>query len=832
MAILWNDIKYSLRMLARGPGFAVTVMVTLALGIGINSALFSVIHRVLLLPPPYPDPARIVQVQSTVTPPGKPTEVLAVWSYPQFELLREHARTFTQMAACAGDALTLTRAGDPEQVDGEYVSADYFSLLGVKAQWGRVFEAQEDRSPGACPVVVLGEGLWRRRFGGRVDLIGKTVCLNKAELTVVGVMPAWFRGQRGSAEVWAPITMAPILQGNPERLTRPGTLWHQVLARIRPGMSLAAAQAAVKPLEKQIESVYPISDPASAWRLRLVPLQEASTDPAIRRSLLVLLAAVGFVLLITCVNVGGLLLARGIGRQAEVATRMALGATRGCIIRQLLIESLILSAGAGALALLFARGSINVMAAFRPAEGHAFFVQYARLPDFGQIRLGAPVWLFNAALAMLCGVLFGLVPALRATHRSLAPSARGATDSAPVGVGSRLHLGHVRNLLVVGQTALAIVLLVGAVLMLRSLVCLTTTPIGFEPADLLTLQVHIPQGQSVEAWGAAVQQMEQRMASAPGVSSVCVADAAPLSSSFDRSIVSLRQLGSENGPEEVPVGVHRASPGYLQTLHIPLVAGRWFTEQDVRGAKRVVVINRTMARRYWPGTDPVGQTLDLGMAIEPGYAPVEIIGVVGDVKYDDMAAAFGHDLYVPYLQSGYPCYHLTLRTAGDPLSLVTAARRVVAAVDGDLPVSDVMTMAQRISHSTSRTTFIALLLASFAVLALVLAVMGLYGLIAYSVAQRTREIGIRMALGARPSQVLGLTLCQGLRLVALGGAIGVAAALALTRLMASLLYGVGATDPLTFVAVVLVLAGAGLVACAIPARRAARIDPMEALRCE
>ena len=289
---------------------------------------------------------------------------------------------------------------------------------------------------------------------------------------------------------------------------------------------------------------------------------------------------------------------------------------------------------------------------------------------------------------------------------------------------------------------------------------------------------------------------------------------------------------SENGPAEVPIGVHRASPGYLRTLQVPCCAGRWFTEQDVNGAKRVVVINETMARRYWPGADPVGQSLDLGMAIEPGYAPVEIVGVVGDVKYDDMAAKFGNDIYVPYLQSGYPVYYLTVRTAGDPLSVVAPVRQAVTSVERELPISDVMTMAQRMANSTSRTRFIAVLLASFAGLALVLAVTGLYGLIAYSVAQRTREIGIRMALGARSSQVLRLTLCQGLRLVVIGTAVGVAAALALTRLMQSLLYEVSAADPLTFAAVALLLALAALLACYIPARRAARIDPMVALRCE
>ncbi len=831
MGTLWQDLRYAFRVLGRSPGFTSAVVLTLALGIGVNSALFGVIHNVLLKPLPYPDAERLVQVQSSITAPGKPTEILTVWSYPRFELLRRHSRVFTQIAACADDTLTLTQGGDPERVRAELVSAAYFSLLGLQPQLGRVFEEQEDRTPGAHPVAVISDGLWRRHFGAQADVLGRTVCLNKTYLTIVGVLPAWFKGQLGSAEVWAPITMAPILQGSPERLTRPLTMWHWVLARLNPGISVAAAQAAVAPLEKQFETIYPMPDQTSTWGIQLASLQKANTDPAIRRSLLVLLSAVGFVLLITCINIGGLLLARGVSRQGEVATRMALGATRGQIVRQLLVESLVLSAGAGVLALLFAHESIDLMGIFRPADSQGFHhVRYARLPDFGEIGLGTPVLLFNFVLALACGAIFGLVPALQATRRSLAPSARGTTESAPL--GARPGLRRMRSLLVVGQTALAIVLLVGAGLTLRSFFCLMTTRIGFEPAGLLTLQVTAPQGLSGAAWASAVQQVEQRIASIAGVQSVCIADATPLSGSYDHSLLQLQQPGSENGKTEVSIGVHRVSPGYIRALRVPLLAGRWFTEQDAAGAKRVTVINETMARRYWPAADPVGQSLDLSWALGPGYAPVEIVGVVSDVKYDDMAAPFGNDVYVPYLQDGYPCYYLTVRTAGDPLSLVAAVRQAVTAVQRELPVSDVMTMAQRIANSTSRTRFIAVLLVLFAVLALVLAVTGLYGLIAYSVAQRTREIGIRMALGARSVEVLCLTLRQGMGLVAIGVTIGMAAALALTRLMRSLLYEVSAADPLTFAAVALLLALAAFLACYIPARRAARIDPMVALRHE
>ncbi len=832
MGTLWQDIKYGFRRLAKSPGFTAVVVLMLALGIGVNSALFCVIHVALIRPLPYPEPDRLVQVQSTVTSPGKPVAHIPVWSYPRFELLRDHNQVFGRIAACASDTMTLTQSGEPERVGAELVSADYFPLLGLEPQRGRVFEEQEDRTTGAHPVAVISDSIWRRHFGARADAIGKTMCLNKTHLTIIGVLPAWFRGQFGSADVWVPITMAPIVQDNPERLMRPTTMWHQVLARLSSGVSLEAAQAALAPLDKEIEKACPMPNQTDAWNTSLVPLQKAHTDPVIRRSLLVLSTGVGFVLLIVCVNIAGLLLARGIAREGEITTRMALGATRTQVVRQLLIENLVLSISGGLLALLFARWGLDLMIAFEPARSYQSFSQYARLPDFADIRLDLPALFFNFLLALTCGVAFSLVPALRTAHRALAPSVRGASGPSPLGAWSGWRLCRARGLLVVGQTALAIVLLVGAGLMVRSLVRLTTTEIGFEPNSLLTLRVDKPQGLSADAWGALVQEIEQRIAALPDVKSVCFANAAPLSGSYDRSFMRLPQPGSEGGQADVFIGVHKASPGYLRTLQVPLVAGRWFTEEDGNGAKRVAVINEALARRYWPGTNPLGQPLDLSMAIAPEYTPVEIVGVVGDVKYDDLAAQIGNDVYVPCLQSGYPGYFLIVRTARDPLSTVTAVRRVVATADRDLPVHQVMTMEQCIADSTSHTKFIAVLLVLFALLALVLAVTGLYALVAHSVAQRTREIGIRMALGARSVEVLCLMLRQGMQLVAAGSLIGLAAALVLTRFIQSLLYEVSAADPLTFAVVIFLLALAALAACYLPARRAARIDPMTALRCE
>lgn len=832
MTILVNDVKYGVRMFGRKPGFACAVMLTLGLGIGINSALFSVIYTVLLKPLPYAEPDRLIQVESTIASPGKPTTVIAEWSYPRFELFREHNRVFESIAACAHHTLTITQNGEPDRVEAELVSADYFPILGLKPQLGRVFEAQEDRMPGSNPVAVISHGLWQHRFGGQTDMIGKTVCLNKVHLTVIGIMPAWFRGQLGSTDVWVPIVMTPVLQNDPERLTRPMTMWHRVIGRLNPGISLSAAQAAIAPLEKEIKQIYPMRDQASTWGIQLTSLQKANTDPGLRRSLLVLFGAVGFVLVIACVNVASLLLARGMSRDSEIMTRMALGATRTRIVRQLLVENLVLSIGAGVFALFLAHWGIALMAVLRPADNLESFARSVQLPDFGEIRLGIPVLLFNFILALACVAAFGLVPALRTTRRSLASSLRGSTEFAPVGAWSSLRLCRARSLLVVWQTALALVLLTGAGLMMRSFARLINTEIGFEPGHLLTMRINKPQGLDGNAWGHLVQQIEQRITSISAVKSACVANAAPLSGTYDRSIMPLQVPGPQGGRTDVFIGIHKTSPGYLNTLQVPLLAGRWFTEQDIDGAKRVAVINAATAQKYFSGTDPVGRQVDLSMAISPDYKPVEIVGVVGDVKYDGMSAEIGSNVYVPCLQSGYPGYFLIVRTVGDPMSMASAVRSVVTSLDRDLPVTNMMTMKQRIADSVSRTRFIAVLLGLFAGLALLLAVIGLYGLMACSVVRRTREFGIRIALGACPADVLRLTLCEGIRLLAVGGIVGLTASFALTRLLQGLLYEVSSVDPLTFAIVLLLLALVGILACYIPARRAAKANPMEALRYE
>jgi predicted permease len=828
-----KDLRFAFRQLLKNPGFTVVAVLTLALGIGANSALFSVVFAVLIKPLPYPEASRLVQVQTSIAEPGKPTQTFAYCSYPRFEILRDHNQVFSQVAACADQEVTLTGGGEAERVQAEQVSSTYFPLLGLQPSLGRVFGAEEDRSSAPTPVVVIGDGLWRRRFGGDPGVIGKSLRVNTTSLTIIAVLPPGFRGQSGSAELWVPITLVPVLNGDPSRLQRPWTMWHQVLGRLKPGVTLAAAQAGLAPTEKQIEEAYraPAEAGAATWSIQLAPLQAALTDPTIRRSLSVLLAAVGVLLLIACVNVTNLLLARGASRQGEMAIRLALGATRWHLVRQLFLENLLLAAVAGCVALLLAHWGTHLLAAFQPADSFSFFAAHARLPDFAAIHINAPVLALNFGVALACGVFFGLIPAWRAIRRPLNPALHRTTNGG-MGPSHGLRWLSGRSLLVAGQTGLALVLLVGAGLMLRSFARLTATPIGFDPENLLTFRLDQPPGLPADGSARFFEQVLGRVATLPGVQSACVANATPLSGTFDRSVVVLPRSGADGGRAEVPIGVHHASADYLRTLRVPLLRGRWLTEQDLSGSKLVAVINQTMARRHWPDGDPVGQELDLSPAMGPDYPAVEIIGVVGDVKYDDLAAEIGADVYLSYLQCSYPGYHVTLRTEKNPSSVVTAVRQAVAALNTDVPLYDVMTMRQRMANSSSRLEFNALLLAMFALLALGLSATGLYGLVAYSVAQRTREIGLRMALGAPAQGVVGLIVWQAMRMVLLGGLIGLGFALALTRFLRSLLYEVEATDPLTFAGVALVLALAAVLASYLPARRAAKVDPNVALRYE
>jgi putative ABC transport system permease protein len=823
-----NAFRFAFRHLLKNPAFTGAAMVTLALGIGANSALFSVLYAVLFEPLPYPEPDRLVQVQSVMAIPGKVPQAIAYWSYPRFELLREHHRLFTHVAAYQDNALRVSAAGPAERLPGEAVSESYFPMLGVRPVLGRWFLPEEDRNGAAEPVVIIGEEMWNRHFGRNVEVIGRTLRVNENELTIVGVQPGGFRGLTGEAELWVPMALVPVLEENPERLNRPFTMWHRVAGRLKSSVSPAAADSSLTALNEQLTAALPMPG-TETFQLRLLPLREASTDPAIRRSLLVLAGAVGFVLLIACVNVANLLLARAASREKETAIRVALGATRLQLLRQLLAENLLLAIMAGGLALLVARWTVDLMAAFQPANQFALFAQYARLPDLASIQLNAPVVGFTFLLALGCGVLFGSVPAWRSARGSLRDALQGAvTQPARHAPTLRFRGGH--GLLIVAETAMTMMLLVGAGLMIHSFARLTTTRIGFAPENLLTFRLDEPRDGSVAKGGFFFDQVTARIGAIPGVESVCLAEAAPLSGTYDRSFMLVQPAGGGEAPAEVLIGIHPASEGYLRTLQVPLIGGRWFNEQDRAGTRLVAVVNQTAAQRYWPTTSPIGQSLDLSPALSDTFSTVEVVGVIGDVKYDHMSAELSPNVYLSHRQRPCSSVYLTLRTRVDPLLLVDEVRAAVAAESASVPLYDLMTMEQRIRNSISRARFNALLLVAFAGLAVVLAAVGLYGVLAYSVLQRTREIGLRMALGARARDVLQLMVSQGMRLVVVGIGLGLAGSLVLTRLLRNLLYEVRPADPVTFAGVTILFMGLAFLACYLPARRAAKVDPLVALR--
>ena len=660
-------------------------------------------------------------------------------------------------------------------------------------------------------------------------MIGRTVRVDEQLLTIVDLLPAGFRGRSGAAEMSVPITMAPILAGDPSRLERrsrcrtrcwrgcgPRRRW-----RLRGRISITWNSSS-RPLCRVVRE--------RAYGIHLAPYRGGRPDPFIRRSLWVLAGAVGFVLLIACVNVANLLLARAASREREPPSVWPWARGEGD------------SFGNGWWKASCWRRYPGPWRGFSlggdELDGH--------LPTGGQLgfayRLRAVAGLRGDSNERnRSGVQFRRCAGVRCDFRTttcMADPRRGAQsgvashDGSPAGTCQGLRLHGMRSLLVVAETALALMLLVGASLMVHSFVRLRTTKVGFEPKHLLTFRVDQPRGASDQARQLFFPQVLERVGAISGVESVCLANATPLSGTFDRSFMVVQPAGDGGDPVEAFIGVHLASQEYLHTLGVPLVRGRWLTDRDRPGSRLVAVINETAARKYWPGGDPVGQVVDLSPALSSGFSAVEVVGVIGDVKYDQMSAEMGAQVYLSYLQSGYPGYYVNLRTAGDPLQVVEAVRRAVAAVGSEVPVYDLMTMERRMANSTSRTGFNTLLLLAFALLAALLAAIGLYGVVAFSVAQRTREIGIRVALGARTADVLRLIVGQGMRLVLVGGLIGLAGALAISRILRSLLFGIGPTDPFTFVLSSALLAGVALLACWLPARRAARVDPVVALRCE
>jgi putative ABC transport system permease protein len=812
---LFQDIRYGLRQLRRNPGFTVVAVLTLALGIGANTAIFSVVDAALLRPLPYRDPDRLVMVWNQLHRLGL-NQFPA--SYADYSDYKTGNRVFDDIAAFEPAHFDLA-GNQPERVLGMRTSANLFPLLGVKAELGRTFLSEENQ-PGRNGVVVLSDALWRRRFGADPAVLGKSITLDGGLYMVIGILPRTFRFSIGGPvypDVWLPIALHP----DPQRQTS----GLQLIARLRKGVSVAEATVNMKAIALRLAQQFhlyrgPHGEDAG-YDVTVVPLRD-QVFGALRGGLLIMLGAVGFVLLIACANVSNLLLARGTARRKEIAVRASLGASRGRISRQLLTESLLLGVGGAGAGMGLARWGIQALTALSPNDA-------SRLLD---VHINGAVLTFVGALVLLTTVIFGVVPAAQSSgaglNLPLAETRRSATASV-----SRHRFS---SALVVGEVALSLVLLAGAGLLLASLLALVRINPGFNPENVVTARVSLPQSEYRQAHQVAdfYNQLVVRLQQAPEVASAGLTSMLPLADGIYRNPFSIegRQWQSQ-GADGVPqvANFEAVTPGYFQTLQIPLLRGRLFSALDGPEQAPVAIVSRTLVRGFWPDRDPLGRHIMMG-APRPGVPWLTIVGVVGDVHASGLDSPPIPQIYVPQNQHPSHTMAMVLRTPAGARKTVPFILNTVHQLDPARPVYDISTMDAALSSSVASRRYDALLLGLFAALALLLAAIGLFGTVSYSVTQRTNEIGIRMALGAERNDVLKMVIGQGLRLALIGVTIGIAGALALTRFLSSLLYGVKPTDPLTFVAVSLILIAVALIACYIPARRAAKVDPMVALRYE
>ncbi|HEX8775378.1 MAG TPA: ABC transporter permease [Pyrinomonadaceae bacterium] len=811
MGTIWQDLRYGLRTLRQRPGFTFVAVLALALGIGVNTAIFSVVNTLLISPLPFRDSERLVMVWEFNRTRDRHQNVINPANFLDW---REQSTSFEEMAAFRDVRVNLTGKGDPVEIPSQQTTPNLFSLLGVETIMGRSFKP-EDGEPNAAPVAVISYGLWQRQFGSDPSIVGKTVTLNGTGVNIVGVLPAGFQWfiKKGSltdkpAELWMPLAFTEELR------VRRGRHMTAV-ARLKPGVSHAQAQAELYTIAARLEQQYP--DVNTGWGAELVPLREQFVGD-VRPALYVLLGAVGFVLLIACANVANLLLARAATRHREIAIRTALGAGRWRVIRQLLTESVLLSVLGGGLGLMIAWWGTGAIVALSPSD----------LVNLESVSINLPVLLFTLLVSILTGLIFGLAPALEATKLNLTESLKEGDKGGSGGTRSR----RLRNAFVVAEVALALVLLASAGLMLKSFSRLQTVNPGFETERLLTMRLVLPNNKYPEDYQrtAFFRQAIERIGRLPGVQSASAVSFLPFAGIGSATRFTIEGRPAPQAGDAPTTDVRVTDANYFRTMNIPLLQGRSFTEQEATEKRGVVIINETLARQYFAGEDPIGKRITVNMGSEP--KPTVIIGVVGDIRHVDLNSEIRPMVYWTHPELAYSSMTIVLRTAGEPMSLAAATQREIQAIDPDQPVSDIRTMEQLLSASVARTRFNALLLALFAGLALILASVGIYGVMAYSVVQRTREIGIRIALGAEARDVVRMIVGQGMILTLVGIGLGLVAAFALTRLMSSLLFGVSATDPLTFAVVSLLLSAVAFLACYIPARRATKVDPMVALRYE
>jgi putative ABC transport system permease protein len=809
---LAQDIRYGVRMLAKHKAFTSIAVITLALGIGANTAIFSVVNELLLRPLPYRDAERVVTVWE-VNPSGRHQNST---SRANFRAWREQTSSFQHMAAFSDQRQNLTGTGEPEELSVQFVTPEFFKILGVDPIFGRTFLPEDDKG-GQSPVAVLSYGLWQRRFGGQADLVGQPITLNDTKFTVIGVMPPSFQfhikqrsGTGRPAELWTLLSMT-VAPGSNERGRFLGTV-----ARLKDGVSVDQAAAEMRTIHARLSDAEPQFN--KNFSAEVLPLREQFFGN-VRRPLWLMLGAVGFVLLIACANVANLLLSLATSREKEIAVRAALGARRIRIVRQLLTESLLLALLGSVLGLGFAWLGIKALVAISPRD----------LVSLQTVGLNVTVLAWTLGVSVLTGIIFGLAPALHISRLNLNDSLKdGGKSESSQASGSR----RLRNALVVSEIALAVVLLASAGLLIRSFLRLQQVDRGFNTDNVLTMVVRLPDryNQDPQVINFFNQTLE-RVRQLPTVRSAGMVNFLPLYGGMGSS-TGFKILGQpEPPPGQGPsTDVRVVDAGYFSTMGIPLLRGRNFSDAEQREPKRVILINEALAHQYFPNQNPIGQRLDVVMFDDP--TPTEIIGIVGNVRYDSLVDEAPPAVYFTHPDLTYSFMTLVVRTDGDPTAIAPAIQREIRALDPNQPVSDVRTMNQVMSEWVARSRFNTLLLGLFAGLATLLSAVGIFGVMNYSVALRTRELGLRLAVGAQPRQVLLLVLKQGLALTIVGVVLGLAAAFALTRLLSGLLFGVAAVDVTTFSSISVLLVLVSLLACYLPARRAMRIDPLSALRYE
>lgn len=802
MDTLLRDIRYGVRSLLKRPGFTSIALIALALGIGANTAIFSLVNAVLLRALPFAEPDRLVWAWGNIRNGGNRASVSPL-DYLDF---RQQNTTFDQLAAIFTLPLpiNLTGSGEPERLTAAGATGNFFQVLGVNPLLGRTF-LLENEKPGSDQVAVLSYALWQKRFAGDTNIINKTVTLDGKTFVVLGVMPPEFSFPR-SAELWVPMNfdVEPGMKQRKAHFLRP-------IGKLKPGVTMAQAQADTDAISRRLEQQYPESN--SGWSLRLVSLREQMVGNT-RPTLFILLGAVGFVLLIACANVANLLLVRAAGRQKEIAVRSALGAGRFRIVRQMITESVLLALAGGFFGTLLAVWGVELLVKFSADS----------LPPTARVKIDATVLGFTFLLSAITGVLFGLAPALRTLRLNLTESLKegGRTP------GDGAQRNRTRSVLVVLESAVAVVLLIGAGLLIRSLVSLQNTNPGFDAQNVLTMRLNLPLEKygTPEKAGNFFSQLETRLSGLPGVENVGYVSELPLSGGLNDMPYTVEGRPPVPFDQMFDDDFRRVNRQYFAAMRIPLLRGRNFTEQEVNQGGKVVIISELLARRVFPNEEPLGKRLILMM----GTDPIEIIGIVGDIRHRGLEAPPAAAMYLPTNQTQWRT--IVLRTKGDPAALAAAVRNEVHGIDPDQPVAEVRTMEEWVETSVAGPKYRTTLLALFALVALVLASTGIYGVMSYSVTQRTHEIGVRMALGARQRDVLKLVVRQGMTLVVVGVGIGLLGAFALTRVLSTILFGVTAKDPLTFVAVASLLTLVAFVACYLPARRATKVDPLVALRYE